>query len=79
MRNCFHEGVGIRTLKCIVGYNHYRRRNKIVNNGLVENKCSRCKREEDWEHVILCQGIAEIKDQCATELNEKLRKLARNE
>ena len=47
VRNYFHEGVGARILKCIIGYNHHGKRNQIVNNGLVENKCPRCEREED--------------------------------
>ena len=46
-RNCFHEGVGVGTLKCVVGYNHYGRRNQIVNKELVGSKCPRCEREED--------------------------------
>ena len=42
VRNCFHGGVGVGTLKCIVGYNHHRKRNKMVNKGLTDDKCPWC-------------------------------------
>ena len=46
-RNCFHGRVGVGTLKSVVGYNHYGQRDKLVNNGLTDDKCPRCRRVED--------------------------------
>jgi len=46
-RNCFHEGIGTGTLKCIVGFNHHSKRNRKINNDLVSSKCPRCGEEED--------------------------------
>ena len=53
-RNCFHGGVGAGMLKYAMGFNHYSKRNAIVNKGLVGSKCPRCERDGDWEHVVLC-------------------------
>lgn len=79
VRNCFRGGVGVGTLKCIVGYNHHGKRNKLVNKGLTEDKCPRCEQIEDWEHVILCQSITGMKDEYLNELKSKMSKIAIHE
>ena len=38
-RNYFHGGVGVGTLKCVVGYNYHGKRNRLVNKGLTNDKC----------------------------------------
>ena len=43
VRNYFHIRVGASVLKCIIGYNHYVKRNKVVSKGLANSKCLRCK------------------------------------
>ena len=71
-RNCFNSGVGAGTLKCVYGYNHHGERNSKINKGLVQTTCPRCGDKEDWEHIILCQSISNLKDQYVSELNAKL-------
>ena len=78
-RNCFHGGVGARTLKCVYGFNHHGKRNTLINKGMVDSKCPRCGEDEDWEHVITCPSIQNIKEQYIDKLKEKLQKIARNE
>jgi hypothetical protein len=78
-RNCFNSGVGAGTLKCVYGYNHHGKRNGKINKGLVQTKCPRCGEEEDWEHIILCQSISNLKDQYVSELKAKLEKETTNE
>ena len=41
-RNTFHERVRARTLKCVMGYNHYGCRDKKINNNLIDDKYPRC-------------------------------------
>jgi len=79
VRNCFHGGVGNGTLKCVVGYNHHGRRNKAINNGLVSSKCPRCRSEENWEHVFLCSGISDLRNEYVNDMKTKLKKIASNE
>ena len=78
-RNCFHGGVGVGTLKSVVGYNHYGKRDRLVNNGLADDKCPRCGRVEDWKHVILCESIDDMKSKYVKELKSKMMKLAKHE
>ena len=56
-RNIFHEGASVGILKCITGFNHYRRRDSTINKGLVGNKCSQCDCEETWEHTNMKKQI----------------------
>ena len=46
VRNTFHKVVGIGTLKCITGFNHYGYRDEKINKGMVDNKCPRCEQIE---------------------------------
>ena len=62
-RNCFPEGTGAGTLKCITGFNHYGVRNKLINNDTIDNTCPRCGALETWEHVVKCDGISELKQE----------------
>ena len=39
VRNTFYEGVGIETLKCVVGFNHCGCRDEKTNNNLIDNYC----------------------------------------
>ena len=73
--NVFHKGVDSGILKCITGFNHYRCRDDSINYGIVGNKCPRCGQEESWQHVILCEGIADIKLKYVNNLRDKLSKL----
>ena len=45
-RNCFSGGVGIGTIKCVSGCNHYEMRNSVINKGLVDDRCPRCNGKE---------------------------------
>ena len=46
-RNYFYRGVGARTLKCMLGYNHHGKWNCMVNKGLTSSLCLRCNEQED--------------------------------
>ena len=47
VQNSFHRGVGVGTLKYVMGYNHHGKRNNKINKGLPDAKCPRCKCQED--------------------------------
>ena len=72
-RNCFGGGAGIGTIKCVNGYNHHGVRNAKINQGLCSDSCPRCGRKEDWEHVMLCEGINELKKEFIIEVEEKIK------
>ena len=67
-RNCFAAGVGAGTMKCAYGYNHHGKRNAKINNDVCRDKCPRCNAIEDWEHIILCQGVESLKNEYIEEL-----------
>jgi len=50
---------------------------KIINK-LCTNKYLRYNSIEDWEHVIRCEGINNIKSQFINTLKEKLNKIKTN-
>ena len=75
VQNCFYGGVSAGMLKCMLGYNHYGKRNCMINKGLISILCSRCNEQEDWEHVIQCNGINDIKDEFIKQLEDKLKKI----
>ena len=60
-RNYFKGGTGASTIKCACKYNYYRYRNAVINEELCRDKYLRCNELEDWQHVILCPVIAELK------------------
>ena len=35
--------------------------------------CSRCRKRKDWEHVIICDGINNMKNEYLKELKETLK------
>ena len=74
-RNTFHEGIGAGILKCVIGYNHHKSRNKKINQGVVSNRCPRCNQRESREYVILCKGIEAMKLDYITKLEEKIKKV----
>jgi len=39
-------------ITCSHGYNHYRIRNKMLNNNLIEADCPRYNESKTWDHVI---------------------------
>ena len=55
-RNCFTKGIQKSTIKYIIGYNPYGKRQKIINKGLCSNKCPRCIDVKYWEHFITCRA-----------------------
>ena len=73
-KNFFYEGVSSFKLKCITGFNHYRRRNKIINDELTKNECPRCSCTEDWHHVIQCLELRTEKRTFIIKLYNKLQK-----
>ena len=73
-RNCFITGVGTGRIKCAHGYNYHGQRSTKINNGLCAGKCPRCKGHEDWEHVILCAGTDNLKQEYLDELNKTIKK-----
>jgi hypothetical protein len=74
-RNTFHEQVGVGTLKCITGFNHYGGRDDKINSELVRNKCPRYRQEESWEYVILYEGIKELKEKYLEKLSNNIKKI----
>lgn len=50
-----------------------------MNEGLTVSSCPRCGRVEDWEHVILCDGIQDQKEKYLKDMEDKLKKVASNE
>ena len=71
VRNCFPGGVGDGTIKCAYGYNHCGRRNKKIT-----EECPRCGEVEDWQHIIKCNGIRDLKLEYGHELANQLTKVA---
>ena len=51
----------------------------MINKGLVETKYPHCGEEEDWEHVILCLSISNLKDYFVNDLKVKLDVVAIDE
>jgi hypothetical protein len=74
-RNCFPGGAGVGTIKSATGYNHHGVRNKMVNAGLVSDRCPRCDDIEDWQHVVLCNSINHMKEAYLIDLEASLLKL----
>jgi len=74
-RNCFMAGAGTGAIKCASGCNHHGKRNGKINNGLCLEKCPRCNENEDWEHVIKCEGIQNIKQDFITEITNETNKI----
>ena len=73
-RNCFKGGVGAGIIKCVSGFNHYRKRNLIINKNLCCKECPRCGLKEDREHVVLCNRINEIKNKLINNIKEEISK-----
>ena len=71
--------MGAGTLKCVAGYNHHGKQNELVNKGLVRSRCPRCKGDENWKYVILCDGIKSLKEKYLRELRESLGKIIKTE
>ena len=46
----------------------------MINNNLVQSKCSMYKEETEWNHVVRCEGMEEMKEQFAKELEIKVKK-----
>ena len=74
-RNVFHEGVGAGTLKCVAGYNHYGKRNRTINKEMIGEECPRCQSKETWEHIILCDGAYQLKENYINKLKDKIDKV----
>ena len=74
-RNCFTGGVGVGTIKSAAGFNHYSVRNKLINAGLVGNRCPRCNEIEDWSHVVQCSSIDHLKEAYLIDMKQALRKI----
>ena len=51
----------------------------MINKELVEIKYSHCGEEEDWEYVILCPSISDLKDHFINDLKVKLDAVAIDE
>ena len=55
IRNCFQIGqVTSSILKCTNSFNHYRMRDKEINNGLIDSNCLRCSKDKTWKHIVQC-------------------------
>ena len=52
-RNIFTQGLSIKAIKCIYGYNHHGKRDKIINVNITD-KCDVCQKIETWDNIILC-------------------------
>ena len=72
-RNSFHSGIGARTIKCSVGYNHYGCREAAMNKDICSDRCPECGQREDWEYIILYCKISRIKEEYIHELHSKLK------
>ena len=72
--NCFAEGISNSMIKCIIGYNPYGKRQKMINKRLYSNKCLRCVEIECWEHIITCKVIDGLKIKFIKRLYLKLQK-----
>ena len=62
-----------------MGYNYHGKRNGRINNRLLSMKYLRCREEEDWQYVILCQGINEMKEQYLKDVRTNLKKITTTE
>ena len=46
----------------------------MINKDLWKDKCPRYEQSEDWEHIILCNRIDQMKNEYLTELKNYLIK-----
>ena len=73
-RNCFKGGVRVGTIKCISGFNHQGKRNLIINKNLCYEEYPRYELKEDWEYIILCNGINKMKNELINDMIEEISK-----
>ena len=66
-------------LKRAYRFNQHRKQNRIINKGLVETQCLCYGEEEDWEHVILCSSMNDIKEQYINKLKAKLYEVVKGD
>ena len=52
--------------------NYHGKRNININRCLVNNKCPRCTKKEDWHHIIRYKAISEQRREFLIELHNKL-------
>ena len=53
-RAVFNIGATMGIIKYMSGYNHFERRNKMINREAISTQCPRYIDKEDWEHILLC-------------------------
>ena len=72
-RNVFSKGIILLfIIKCSYGYNQYVTREKMINNGITVNDCTRYRRREDWAYVTQCQSLTKTNVNFLIELQDKL-------
>ena len=76
-RRQFH-GATRSTVKCMIGFNHYGARHKMINKKLTSTECLRCSENETWEYVVQCRAIANKNRMFINELTQELKPLVKN-
>ena len=74
VRNAFHVELLALTMKWFAGFNQYSNQNQQINYGLVSNKCLRYLNCKDWEYIMLCLAINNLKLEFIKILYNKIKK-----
>ena len=55
-------------------FNYYRKRNSVVNQGLVNARCPQYNGENSWGCAIRCKSIDYLEEACAIESRQSINK-----
>ena len=63
------------SIKCYYRCNHCEERDKIINNGVSSNECTRCRENETWEFGVQYRSIVSIREEFILKLHKDLKKV----
>lgn len=70
-RHVFPSGFKCYEIKCAIGFNHYGKREKMINPNMTD-KCDVCGECESWVHILTCVGSRQRNAAFIGTLTEKL-------
>ena len=56
------------------GYKHYRVRNALINNNIINSECPRYSKTEMWDHIIRCKETKNLRRKFTKELTLEIIK-----
>ena len=77
-RKQFHGAIRS-AVKCMIGFNHYAERHKMINMNLPSNKCPRYNAKETRSHVIQCESLRIANKDIVEEIYKELKKKVNTE